>query len=184
MWIPVVILQMEDVESKGFMEALYRRNHRLMYRVAWRSGLRSSDAEDAVSQSCLNLIRAIPTLRQMGEREQAGYIAATVRNVARNLHREQRNRREMADGERALGEVPDEGAAVDAEILRRCTLDEVKRGISMLSEDDQMIMTMRFYQNRSSKDIARELGISDGAARSRISRAVKRAFQKIKENEE
>ena len=71
MIFPVIILEIEDERERSFMEALYVHHHQLMYRTARQAGFQAADADDIVSQSCENLIRALSRLKRMEELERA-----------------------------------------------------------------------------------------------------------------
>lgn len=71
MIFPAIILEIEDERERSFMEALYMHHHQLMHRTARQAGFQAADADDIVSQSCENLIRALSRLKRMEELERA-----------------------------------------------------------------------------------------------------------------
>ena len=82
--MPIVILAMPFGEDRDFMESLYRKYHRLMYSTAWKYLKESVAVEDVVSDSCVALMKKIPTLRTLDHNKLAVYIVSTVRNTSIN----------------------------------------------------------------------------------------------------
>ncbi len=179
--LPVAILAMETGPDRDFMEELYRNNALLMYRTAKRHGAEGANADDVVSQSVEKLIKVEHLLRELDPKRRRAYLVAVVRNTARNDARNRRNRRELPDGDAALENCADEGADLWDALLRRCDLDLLRAAMATLSEGDRVLLRMRYYQNQNYAEIAEELGISEGAARTRLSRVLARLRKKYEE---
>lgn len=184
MIFPAIILAIEDERDRSFMEALYVAHHQLMYRTARQAGFQAADADDIVSQSCENLIRALSRLKQMEERRLRAYIVATVKNAAYTHRRRQQRTHEVPDAEWALETAEDENAEVDAELLRNCTAQEVAQAMAALSEDDQTVLRMKYFQQLTTAEMARQLEIQEAAVRARLSRALRRMRERLKAQED
>ena len=98
--MPIVILAMPAGEDRDFMEGLYRKYHRLMYATAWKYVNESSAVEDVVSDSCVALMKKIPTLRELDHNKTCVYIVSTVRNTSINaLNKQSRLNQVFSSGD-------------------------------------------------------------------------------------
>lgn len=74
-------------------------------------------------------------------------------------------------------ERPAAAAVVEAEIIRRAGLGELRRelaaALATLSEDTRRAVQLRVVEERSYADVARELSVSEQAARARVSRGLR-----------
>lgn len=108
-----------------------------------------------------------------------GELAAWVYGIAKNQLRHYYRRGE-AQGRamKRLGlERPPLGPQTEAELLRRAGLDEVRRelatAVAALSDDLRRAVGLRILDELPYPDVARRLGISEQAARTRVSRALR-----------
>lgn len=60
---------------------------------------------------------------------------------------------------------------------------DMERGMRHLTPEDRAILYLRFYQDLSLDDVARVLGISKGAAKTRVFRAARRLRPQLSEEE-
>lgn len=183
MIFPAILLTIDDEHGRSFMEALYVEHHQLMFRTAYRAGFQKADVEDIVSQSCENLIHVLHQLEQMKKDRLQAYIVATVKNAGYTHRRKQQRAHEVPDAEQVLEKAEDENAEVDAELLKKCTAEEVERAMEKLSEDDQVVLRMKYFQQLSTAEMARQLEIREDAVRSRISRALRRMRKQLEEHD-
>jgi len=74
-------------------------------------------------------------------------------------------------GELAAADPRDEPQSV---VARREAAQELRDAISQLSDSDQLVLALRFREEMAGPTIARALGISHGAVRQRIFKALRR----------
>lgn len=173
MVFPVAILVISDENDRDFIERLYIRYHKSMYKMARSLSASTHEAEDAVSNACLSLIKKIGLLRQLENEVLEGYIIATVKNAVFALHRQNRKYTELDETSHAY-ELP----PPDLSILTQCSIDELLTAVEMLSEDDAAVIRMKYFLKYTDNEIGTVFGIKEASVRARLSRA--RA--KIKEN--
>ena len=177
---PIVISTMPDGEEKDFMGDLYRKYYKLMYATAWKYINDSFDVEDVISDSCVALMRNIPTLRELDHNKMCAYIVTTVRNTSISaLNKKSRLNRIYGVGDDAFVEaLPDREDMVQMIILEE-ELSTVMRVIESLPEKEQMIMKMKYAMELDDDVIAEQLGIAVNSIRQYVSRArkhIKTAF--------
>jgi RNA polymerase sigma factor (sigma-70 family) len=114
--------------------------------------------------------------RFRGKDEQAVAWLYTIarRQLARYYRRGKAECRAM----RRLGmERPAISAEIDAQIVQRAGLDEMRdaiaAGVALLSDDAREAITLRIVDELSYADLASQLAISEQAARLRVSRAMR-----------
>lgn len=172
---PVVILSVAGETDREFMKALFIRHRITMFRVARTLTKSDPDAEDVVSEARVLLIGKISRLRQLDCNVLEGYVISTVKNAAYLLHRRKKGRKEAAS-EEALQFLADENTAPDRRMLQKCTIQELMEAIWQLSEDDQLVLRMKYFEKCSDSEIAKVLGIQSVSVRSRLTRARQRIY--------
>lgn len=130
---------------------------------ARRLGSSPADAEDAVQEALARLAAAKDDAPpELGIR---AWLCREVRNRVRSARRSERriHAREAAHA-RPEGAAPGE-PALDVR-------EQVERALASLSADDREAVTLRFLHDLDYAEVAAALGISEGASRSRVHRAV------------
>ena len=121
-----------------------------------------SSAEDAVQEASLKAWRK---LRQL--RGDAGSLRSWFLSIVANECRMSRRRRWWSVIKQA--EVADPGPAPAPE-----THEDLRAAIRRLSPDDRLPLVLHFYLDLPLDEVARTLGVSVSAAKSRIYRAARR----------
>lgn len=181
---PAAILAISDESDRDFMKHLYIDHAAQMFRMARALTDSKQDAEDVVSEACVALIRTISLLRTLERNVLEGYIISTVKNAAYALHRRRKSRKEADDGETILPQIADDEAAPDARILQQCTMNALVDAMQRLPEADQVAIRMKYFEQRSAREIAAVLGIQEGHVRVRLNRARKRLYDMLREDAE
>lgn len=175
MLFPILILAIADDSDREFMKALYIEYHLTMFRMARALTDSQQDAEDVVHDACVSLIKKISVLRRLDCNVLEGYIISTVKNAAYMLHRKKRARKEVS-GEEVLLFAEGETSAPDERVLQECTIEELMSALDRLSESDQAIIRMKYFDKLSVREIAKMLGIQEVSVRSKLTRARKRIY--------
>ena len=71
-------------------------------------------------------------------------------------------------------DIPDTSASPETLLERKLTRDAVRRGLSVLTEDQREILLLREISGLSYEEIGQTLGLESGTVKSRISRARKK----------
>lgn len=176
MFFPMVILAITDDSDREFMKALYIKYHLTMFRMARALTDSKYDAEDVVSDACVSLIKKNSVLRHLDCNVLEGYIISTVKNAAYMLHRKRNARREVSD-EKTLAFAESETAAPDEHVLLENTIEELVEAIDQLSESDQAVIRMKYFEKLPDHEIAKVLGIQEVSVRSKLTRARQRIYE-------
>ncbi|TXS20058.1 RNA polymerase sigma factor [Streptomyces sp. ms191] len=124
------------------------------------------DAEDAAQEALIILYRKIGTLRASGAL--ASWMFRIVRNECLRQVRLLVPRR--VDRAPAEEEAPAEPSAEEA-VLHRQEVARIASAVGALPRDQRQVLVMRDIQGLPGRTVARALGLSDAAMKSRLHRA-------------
>lgn len=82
----------------------------------------------------------------------------------------------MSD-EKALLFAVSETFAPDERVLQESTIEELMCALDQLSEGDQAVIRMKYFEKLPDHEIAKALGIQEVSVRSKLTRARKRIFE-------
>ncbi|MEU6987871.1 RNA polymerase sigma factor [Streptomyces sp. NPDC046324] len=123
------------------------------------------DAEDAAQEALIILYRKIGTLRATGA------LASWMFRIVRNeCLRQVRLFVSRGDGASTEGDLSAEPSAEEA-VLHRLEVERLAAAVSALPRDQRQVLIMRDVQGLPGKTVARSLGLSDAAMKSRLHRA-------------
>jgi len=75
--------------------------------------------------------------------------------------------------------LQDDGPAPDSELFKQESIQQLRQALTTLSDDEQTLLTMRFFENASYDDIAQVLGKTPGSLRVLQHRALKKLATKL-----
>lgn len=154
--------RLEDGSDKERFTRLYRANRRQMARIAAQILGPGPRAEDAVHDAFLKLIRHFDGLRWKSEAQTGRWLMVVVKNAALDILRKEQ-RETSLEPERWEPAAPaDEGDFHALVALIRGMPEEYRR-----------ILELRFLAEWSTAAIAAELGLTEGAVKTRIFRGRK-----------
>lgn len=156
-----------DGDAFGVIFDLHRNR---VYRHALRMTANVPDAEDVTAAAFLELWRRRKSVRVVDD-SVLPWLLVTTTNVARNLARGLRRYRSfLAALPHSNGERSAEDVAVERiETMRLAA--EVAAALRSMAPSDAALITLITYEHYSSAQAALALGISEGAARTRLHRA-------------
>jgi RNA polymerase sigma-70 factor (ECF subfamily) len=147
---------------------LFDEHHLPLYRFAWRLTGKVADAEDAVQEAFLGLLR--PGCAYDSSRSEIRtYLFGTVRNQCLKrlrVDQTQNRERERAD----VFEVPDAHTPESA-ILRGELAVAVAGAIAALPHTQREVLILAHYEQLPLAEIAEITGLELGAVKSRLQRA-------------
>ena len=142
------------------------------YRLAVTILADPEEARDAVQEAAVKAWRSLPRLRET--RLARSWFLSIVANQCRSTMRRRwwRSRREVHD----LSSEP----LPEDTVVRSM---DIERGMRRLSPDERAALHLYFYLDLPVEEVGRVLGISAGAARSRVYRAAHRLRPELTEEE-
>ncbi len=152
-------------------EALYDRFKDYVYRIALFVTRDGAAAEDAVQETFLDVLRALPNYRVEGPaRFETWLYRVTVNRCRSSLRRKRLPSAEWDDIEERLERIPESHPDHDPEnfALRRERAVDLWRAVDELPEKQRVVVLLRYQQGLAYDEIAQTLGISKGSVKSRL----------------
>jgi RNA polymerase sigma factor (sigma-70 family) len=156
-------------EADAFV-MVFDLHHNRVYRHALRMAGNVHDAEDVTAATFLELWRRRKSVRVV-DGSVLPWLLLTATNLSRNLERGLRRHRALINT-LPRAESAHSAAEVAVERMEEKRLgEEVRRALGTLSTSDAALLALTMYEEFSPSQAAAALGISDGAARTRLHRA-------------
>ncbi|WP_078379206.1 RNA polymerase sigma factor [Sutcliffiella halmapala] len=162
--------QMANGDQAAF-EAFIHRYHAPIHQYIERLLKDQKKAEDIVQETFIRL------LKQLQQKKIPTYPKAWLYRVASNLCRDYWRSAQYRSEGTAKDEMPvtvDQQSSVIEIYERQETRKEVLASLNTLSESQQQIVTLRFYQDMKLKEIAEILDIPLGTVKSNLFHALKK----------
>ena len=154
--------------SEPAFETLVRRHVSLVYSVALRQVGNAAQAEEITQAVFLILARKAARLRP--DTVLAGWLHETARFASASFLRGE-SRRRRREQEAYMQSKLQESSANPAWEQLAPLLDEA---IGQLGKADRNAVVLRFFQNKSAREIAAALNVHESAAQKRLNRAVEK----------
>jgi RNA polymerase sigma-70 factor, ECF subfamily len=149
-------------------DRLMRRYRRLVYRVAYGFTGERESAMDVVQETFLKVHTRLGTFR--GEGQLRNWIVRIAANEAMNWHRSS-SRFETAELDESVFLRPDPRDDDDPE--DRATAERtLERSLAALAPRQRLAIVLRYFGERSSREIAATLECSEGTARNILFRSL------------
>ncbi|MHC4472706.1 MAG: sigma-70 family RNA polymerase sigma factor [Planctomycetota bacterium] len=142
----------------------------LLFHQAWLRRLAGglvrggADAEDLVQETWLAAIRKPPS----HDRSEKGWLATVVRNAANQLRRGERARRRREHAT-AVAEFEEDSSRLAERVEMQ---HRVAREVLALDEPWRSVVLLRYFDDLSSAEVARRLGVPSSTVRNRLKRAL------------
>ncbi len=153
---------LERESDKERFTRLYRANRRQMARIASQILGSGPQAEDAVHDAFLKLIRHFSELRNRTDVQASRWLMVVAKNTALDILRKEQRETEL-DAERWEPAAP----ADDGEFYALVAL------IRGMPEDYRRVLELRFVAEWSVASIAKELSLTESTVKTRIFRGRK-----------
>lgn len=172
--------QMAEGDQAAF-EAFVHRYHVPIHQYTERLLKDSKKAEDVVQETFIRL------LKQLKSKQIPTYPKAWLYRVASNICKDYWRSAQYRSEDTAKEEMPvtvDQQASVIEIYERQETRKEMLASLKSLSESQQQIVTLRFYQDMKLKEIAEILNIPLGTVKSNLFHALKKLKGVLSKEEE
>jgi RNA polymerase sigma factor (sigma-70 family) len=147
--------------DEASIAALVSGSHRHVQRFAFSLCASPQDAEDAAQEALIILFRKIGTLRASAAL--GSWMFQIVRNECL------RRARSPARPAESVGD--ESSSSAEDEVLRRLEADQVAAAIAALPVEQRVVLIMRDVRGLPGRAVARSLGLSGAAMKSRLHRA-------------
>ncbi len=156
-------------DFEAALRALYEQYADRFYAASYAILQNSEDAEDAVGETFLRLIENRDAFLQIPEEKRAAYAKKILKNISLDMIRKRKTH--------AVSELTDDiafdGISIEEKAEGEAAYNALLDCIGSMSDSLRRALYLRISYGFSTKQIARALGISDTAARKRLSDAQK-----------
>lgn len=172
--LPHADLELVELVESGETEAftqLYREHSSRIYRYCFRATASWSIAEDLTAQVFLEAWRKRSTVVADPEAGLLPWLYGVALNVVRNQRRSEIRYQRFRDRLSERDRVPDFADEAVAHLDDERAMSVILQQLQRLSEKDREILQLCVWAELTADQAAVALGISTGAARTRLSRA-------------
>ena len=140
-----------------------------LYRVAYSVLRNTADAEDAVQETYLRVLRHRDALAEI--RDPRVWLVRIVWNVVLDRKRRAKTRPETDDIADLARMLPASGLTAEERVASAQHHENVLRAVEQLPEKEQRVLILSAFEELSSVEIAKVLGTTESTIRSRLFRA-------------
>jgi RNA polymerase sigma factor (sigma-70 family) len=161
-------------------ETMARRHADPLFGFLFRRTGDAQLAEDLLQETLLRLHRHAGAFQGLGSGR--GWLYAVASNLASSALSSgmSRARRAAAGGAAGLETVPNGKPGPESHADREETAEAIRKAVAELPERQQEVFLLRAYQELPFDEIAGSLGITAGAARATMHKALETLRQKLK----
>ncbi len=165
--------------ERNELSYIYEQNIKMFYAIAFSKLHNQHDAEDAIQEAFLYVANNPSLLFRVPAEKRVAYINIIVRNTAYTIwnkkHKIEENQTELYDT------VFDEDISTEEKVISDFSCSQILKFIDTLSEASRSALYLKIHFGFGNNEIADALGISEEAAKKRISRAASRIRQYMEE---
>ncbi len=165
-----LIARFQRGQPRAF-ELLYDRFRHYVYRIALFITRDEADAEDAVQETFMDVLKALPHYDLNGPARFETWLYRVTVNRCRSRHRRKVLPSEEWDAVEERLErlpLPDLGGDPEGTFLDRERATALWRAVDALTEEHRTVLLLRYQQDLSYEEIAQVLSINVGTVKSRL----------------
>lgn len=152
----------------------YEKN---VYNIALRMVGDPEDAADMTQETFIKAYRALSGFR--GDSKFSSWLYRIASNVCLDFLRSRSRHPQVSlstvdEDDRATFELPDMRQNPEEQLMKKLSMEAVRRGLEQLPEQQRQILVLRELGGLSYAELAQTLGLEEGTVKSRIFRARKR----------
>jgi RNA polymerase sigma-70 factor, ECF subfamily len=176
--VGVAVMEVGEKSRSTNLEAIYDQHGVSLYRYALALTSSVDDAEDAVQEVFLRIVRQQDSLAKM--RNVKAYLFTATRNAAFSILR--RRRRSCELQESILSSVETDLAEHRSDLSAE--LAELRRAFAGLPVDQRETLVLKIYDGLTLKEIAKIVGASAGTVASRYRYGIAKLRQAMEDDNE
>jgi RNA polymerase sigma-70 factor, ECF subfamily len=164
--------------DKEAFRALVEQHKRIIFGTAYLMTRDRGMAEDAVQEALLQMWKHLPSLRLHGSLK-----AWLLRIVANEVKQQLRKRRVATVPLEQAGEAADDSIGAETAMVRDEERKHLHQALGMLPPEQREAVVLRYFSDLSVPEVAVVMGQRAGTIKSRLSRALHRLGEILRDDE-
>lgn len=156
---------LDTAEDKSKFEELYNLYRQDMYKTAYCILKNHYEAEDAVHEAFMIVVKNINKITQVNCPRTRGYLIIIVKNLALKIYNKRKRTESIDDNEN------DSDADIEDYVISRIDCKKLAELLLKLPEEYYQVLYLNVYMELDIADIAVNLGITYENAKKRLQRA-------------
>lgn len=177
----IILFGVMTDDEVDFINKIFSKMNVKMYNISFNILKNKYDAEEAVAQTFLKIIDNIEKISALPCPQIEPYCVIILKNETMNIIRK---RKKVIHGEDVdYFDHNDEAYDIEEEYLEVVNKETLLSCVSRLSDEEKMLIHLRFVNEMRFKHIAQLLGITEEAAKKRGQRILKKLRQYYEEGD-
>ena len=172
MFLYMAMIESEEERSK--FEMIYEQYRCIMFSVAQKILHNDRDAEDAVQEAFLKIIKNLEKINVSECHKTKLYIVITVRRTAIDIYRKKKSQEKIVPLDELVLDEKYEDSVAQEEIENVKDKVDMANLINLLPDRYRDVILLKYYNEFSDKEIAHTLGTTEANVRKLLERAKKR----------
>lgn len=160
----------ENEEQRNELAKFYEKNKTRFFAIAYEHLHNKEDAEDVIQETFLRIADKPDIFFSKSQNDKVLYTTVIVRNISVNIY----HKKQKHECEDLTDDIVDESISVIERAVGERSKEELMTFIYSLSEALRHALFLKIHYQMTTSEISKALGISETAARKRISDAEKR----------
>jgi len=167
------LASIEDENQRNELSEFYKENKRRFYAIAFSKLHDRTDAEDAVQEAFLRIVKKSDHFFAKSWNDRILYVSVIVRNVSIDIYLKKHKHK----CESLTDDIEDDNLPLLERTVGELSRAELMSFISSLSEALRQVLFLKIHYQMTTSEIASALDISETAARKRLSDGGKKIRQ-------
>lgn len=166
--LSIYLSLVDTPQKKTLVEEIYYKYKSLMYTVSFSYLHNVEDAEDAVHEAFVRIIKNITKIEDADCTKTKAFVVTVVKNISIDILKKKKPIIDMSIDDYDL---PIGGPSCEDEAIGNTDVEILKRAMKRLPDSYYEILLLEIYYNCSTENLASLLGINHENAKSRLRRA-------------
>ncbi|MBQ4547064.1 MAG: sigma-70 family RNA polymerase sigma factor [Oscillospiraceae bacterium] len=182
--ITMMISAIENDFQREFITEIYKKYYSAMLKKAFSLLDNTEDAEELVQEVFADLIARVDSVMTVEQKKLPAYLMSAVKYCAYDENRKQ-SRWHFVDIEsEEIGHIPDDGPIPEELYLKTEAIVELKSALEKIPEKYKNLLEFKYILGLSDSELSAKFKISEGAVRTSLMRARRKACSVMREGEE
>lgn len=178
-----IIMAIEDEKERNFIEDLYIKHSKSMWKYAMHLTKNKDDADELIQISFEKIIRCIDAVKKINCCKMDSYVVSIVRNSYNTLLLKKYKEKENIEYIN-IDELADLEAHNDYEsVLERSSSSDIMSALKNMPDKYKMVLKLKFIHEFDDEQIAKTIGVQTNSVRMYKTRALRMLVDRLKGSE-